>query len=231
MQCIVAKPFNVGRLPDQLSFEEGATLGVGCVTAASALFDALAIPQSLTPPGERGSPWILVWGGSCVTGMMMIQLAKQTGFRVFVVASLQNADYLDSLGADRVADRHDPEKAIAEIHELDIDTGVDCVGQETATFCARALRPGGRLAYLVKGPNEEIMQERRIDATDILLKRFHENPAYGQSVVDFISNRLFSQTLKPVRHQRVEGGFEGIEKGLELLKDQKISGCKLVVPV
>ncbi|KAL8822708.1 MAG: hypothetical protein Q9191_006564 [Dirinaria sp. TL-2023a] len=238
-QYIAAAPFNVGRLPDWVSFEEGGTIGVGCVAAAAALYDGLAIPwPPKTPQNVKdGSltsltdhrPWIIVWGASCVTGMMAIQLAKQSGLRILAVAGLQNASELHSLGADKVLDRYKPKEAIVEARNFPVSLGIDCVGQETATYVAQALQPGGRLAYLVKKPDSAVANERKVSATDILIKKFHEDENYGRALVDFISDALSSRTLRPVRHEVAKGELNGFGEALDQLKNQEVSGRKLVV--
>ena len=238
-QYLVAAPFNVGRLPDWVSFEEGGTLGVGCVAAAAALYDGLAVPWPTTASQntseeapeslEDHRPWILIWGASCVTGMMAIQLARYSGLRVFAVAGLQNAPELYRLGADQVLDRHRPDETIAEARKLPISLGIDCVGQETATCAVQALQPGSRLAYLVKQPDTHVTDERKVTATDILIKRFHEDENYGRALVDFITRALFTRALRPARHEVVKGEINGLEEGLKKLQSQEVSGRKLVV--
>ena len=238
---MAALPYNVGRLPDWISFEEGVTLGVGSVAAAAALFEGLAIPRramisskvlrNTKEPRDNGPPWILIWGGSCVTGTMAIQLAKDNGFRVFAVAGLQNASYLHSVGADKVTNRYEPEQAILEARRFGIRLGIDCVGQQTATFAARALQSGGKLVYLVKKPDTATLEVSKIEATDILIKRFHEDAAYGQSLVDYISHCLSSKAIRPARHEIVHGGFEAIEDGLARLRADAVSGRKLVISI
>ena len=225
-----------------MSFEEGATLGVGSVAAAETLFHGL---QVTSPFGERNrydqityrprnineNPWILIWGGSCVTGIMATQLAKQSGYQVLAVASLQNARYLETVGADKVIDRHQPQDAIDEAQRLQIRLGMDCVGQQTATWALSALQPTGRLACLVKGPDKTAVAASRVEVTDILIKRFHEDAEYGQSLMDYISDSLASRLLRSVRYEQIPEGFEALNKGLERLKSEAVSGKKLVVTV
>lgn len=233
IQYVAAFPYNVGRLPDWITFAEGATLGVGSVASAAALFESLAIPWPSPKPYKidrsTNAPWILVWGGSCVTGMMTIQLAKLSGFQVLAVGGLHNISYLQGLGADKVLDRHQPEEAIMEAREFNIKLAVDCVGSQTAAYAARALQSEGRLVYLVKGPDQALMKSLKIEVRDIAIKRFHEDPAYGQFMVDFISQCVMQKTISPMRVKIFDGGFDAIQGGLEHLKQGEVSGRKLVV--
>ena len=225
-----------------MSFEEGATLGVGSVAAAGALHDGLGIPKKTPTSGaacnsddqtdlKDADPWLLIWGGACVTGMMAIQLAKISGYRVFAVAGMQNAAYLQNLGAEIVVDRWEPEKAIAVAAELHIAVGIDCVGEQTSTYAVRALHPGGTLVYLVKGPDMVVAEQAQIEVRDVLIKRFHEDAAYGQSLMDYISHCLSCGAVRPVRYELVHGGFEFVESALSKLKSQVMSGRKLVIKV
>ena len=236
---MVALPFNVGRLPDWISFEQGATLGVGCVAAAGALYDSLAIPWPIYPPSTRGvnsfaeqdKPWILIWGASSVTGMMAIQFAKLSNFRVFAVAGSHNSSNLCDLGADVVLDRHKPEDVVEHARRFRINLGVDCVGKETATYAVRALQPGSKLVCLVQKPGQGALEEAGVETTDVLIKRFHEDETYGYNLVNFLSHHLFSGELRPVSFEVVEGGLAAIEDGLQRLRDQAVSGRRLVVNV
>lgn len=64
------------RIPDNMSFEDAATLGVGVITCGQGLFgpDGLKLnwPDNPTTKGEA----VLIYGGSSATGVLGIQLAK-----------------------------------------------------------------------------------------------------------------------------------------------------------
>ena len=237
-QYAIALPFNVGRLPDWISFEQGATLGVGCVAAAGALYDSLAIPWPAKTPYTHGvdtfaedKPWILIWGASCVTGMMAIQFAKLSNFAVFAVAGSQNSSDLYKLGADVFVDRHKPEEVVEKARRLQITLGIDCIGKETATYAARALQPGSKLVYLVQKPDQDTLEQAGVEANDVLIKRFHEDKTYGSNLVNVLSHHLFARTIQPVKFEVVEGGLAAIEDGLQRLRNQAVSGKKLIVRV
>ena len=237
-QYVVAAPYNVGRIPEGMTLAAGATIGVGGVASAAALFDSLSIPWPQIPspgtmvrrnPLEKDRKWILIWGASCVTGMMAIQFARISGLRVFAVAGLQNTSELYDLGAEQVVDRHNPTEVIAEAKKLGISLAIDCVGQETATCVVRALQPGGKLVCLVKKPQQLVMEEAQVQVADVLIKRFHEDAVYGQRLVDLLSTALFAKEMRPTKHEIIQGGISGVERGLRALRSQQVSGRKLVV--
>ena len=84
-------------------------IGVGSVAAAGALLDVLGINQPLPQIADNlngtantiSDPhWILIWGGSCVMGSMVVQLVEQTGLRVVALASLHNESCPKGLDVD-----------------------------------------------------------------------------------------------------------------------------------
>ena len=71
------------RIPDKMSFEEAATIGLGLFTAGLGVFRQLQVPGSLDPPGplDPSRPeFVLVAGGSSATGTRAIQLLKLYAF-------------------------------------------------------------------------------------------------------------------------------------------------------
>lgn len=72
------------RLPDQMSFEDGATLPVPAFTAGLCVEHVLSLPISSLAEAvelaikkpEAVAPQLLVYGGASSTGLMIIQAAK-----------------------------------------------------------------------------------------------------------------------------------------------------------
>ena len=64
-------------IPDNLSFEEAATLPVGLVTVILGFYRYLELPF-LAPPFQKkdGGETIFIYGGSSATGTLAIQFAK-----------------------------------------------------------------------------------------------------------------------------------------------------------
>lgn len=84
-------------MPDNLSFEEAATLGVGVTTVGQGLYQSLELPLPGKPSSEKTS--ILIYGGSTATGSLAIQYAKLSGLQVIATCSPHNFEYVKSLGA------------------------------------------------------------------------------------------------------------------------------------
>ena len=65
------------KLPQKMSFEEGATIGIGLGTALLCIFRELKLPGPLYPrKRSTDGDFVLVAGGSTATGTRTIQLLK-----------------------------------------------------------------------------------------------------------------------------------------------------------
>jgi NADPH:quinone reductase-like Zn-dependent oxidoreductase len=129
--------------PTRFSFEEAAALVVGGCTALEGVIERLNVQ-----PGET----LLVTGASGGVGTLAVQLAKNAGARVVAVASRQNHDYLNALGASHAVDYHEPDwAAAARAAEGPADALFDIAGGETLTTAFEAVKDGGRAVGVVFG--------------------------------------------------------------------------------
>jgi NADPH:quinone reductase-like Zn-dependent oxidoreductase len=122
--------------PRNLSMEESVTLVFGGYTALSYL------NRVDLEPGDE----VLVNGASGAVGTAVVQLAKLRGARVTAVCSGRNAEFVESLGADRVIDY------TAEDFTSDgqtYDAIVECVGNAPFERVERSIKPGGALLLVI----------------------------------------------------------------------------------
>jgi NADPH:quinone reductase-like Zn-dependent oxidoreductase len=79
------------KVPDQMSDEKAATVGVVVTTVALGLYGKLGMP--MPGSGETGGgQWLLVYGGSTATGSVAIQCAVLSGYKVIATCSPRNFD-------------------------------------------------------------------------------------------------------------------------------------------
>ena len=106
-------------LPDHLSFAQGATLGIPCMTAWCSLFG----------DGPIAGQTVLVTGGAGAVGHYAVQLAKWGGARVIAtVSSAAKADQARLAGADLVVNYKSEDvvaKALAFTGQRGVDRVVD----------------------------------------------------------------------------------------------------------
>lgn len=92
-------------IPKDLSFQQGATLGVGTYTACLGLLGGLKlkIPDSLDTTAERDE-WVVILGGAGSVGQYSVQIAKALGYKVVATCSQKTSNLVQGLGANSVID-------------------------------------------------------------------------------------------------------------------------------
>ncbi|WP_175818812.1 NADPH:quinone reductase [Burkholderia sp. BCC0419] len=114
-EFVVVPSSHAVRLPDHVSFDVGASLGIPALTAHHCLF----------ADGSLAGRHVLVHGGAGVVGSAAIQLAKWAGAWVSAsVRTAEQATIATANGADLVLDRHDAALARA-IRDATGGLGVD----------------------------------------------------------------------------------------------------------
>ena len=135
-------------LPEEASFDLGASLGIPALTAQICLTAADRGPRGLEP-GSLGGSTVLVAGGAGAVGHAAVQLARWAGARVIAtVSSDQKAALARAAGADHTVD-YRQEGAAGEIRELapeGVDLIVEVAPAVNAALDAAVLAPDGTVA-------------------------------------------------------------------------------------
>ncbi|KAJ5718379.1 hypothetical protein N7488_004025 [Penicillium malachiteum] len=243
-EYVVAKGDVQMPIPDNLSFQQAATLGVGISTVGQALYQSL----KLAPPSEplKTPEPILIYGGSTATGTLAIQFAKLSGYKVLTTCSPHNFDLVKSLGADEAYDYKDPNSAAA----IRAATGdklklvFDTISlPDSVKYCEAALSTeGGEYSNLLSGAVERANVNSRTTLGYTIIGEafsFGPNPipakpedlAFGAKWWVEAEKLLAAGTIKVHPPKVNPGGLKGVLDGLQLLKEDKVSGEKLVYNV
>jgi NADPH:quinone reductase-like Zn-dependent oxidoreductase len=240
-EYIVAKGDIQMHIPDNLSFQEAATLGVGINTVGQSLYQSLKLALP-TEPIKTPVP-ILIYGGSTATGALAIQFAKLSGYTVITTCSPHNFDMVKRLGADAVFNYRDPQSAseIRSYTKNNLKLVLDTISLESsAQYCDNAISTEGgeytallpieikranvndrwTLAYSVTGEHFEF---------DTM--KFPAKPEDKEFAEKFwvIAEELLRAGKVKVHNLKVNpGGLRGVMEGMKLMKEDKISGEKLV---
>ncbi len=139
---VLAVPEMLFRMPDSLSFDEGAAMGINFQTALFALK-----MRAQTAPGEV----VAVLGSAGGVGVASILVAKAMGATVIAVVHRTGAEeMLRGLGADEVVQLTDGWKdRVLELSGGGVDVLIDPVGGEVFDEALRTVAPDGR--YVVIG--------------------------------------------------------------------------------
>lgn len=125
--------------PENVSFEQAATLAIAGMTALQALRD-----RARVQPGQR----VLINGASGGIGTFAVQIAKSLGATVTGVCSTRNLEMVRSIGADRVID-YTQEDLTRGSERYDVI--IDLVGTHSFTAYRRVLKPKGMVVPIGGG--------------------------------------------------------------------------------
>ncbi|KAJ5757119.1 oxidoreductase [Penicillium nucicola] len=249
---IVAKGDLQLRIPDFMSFEEAATLGVGLMTIGQNLYQSLQLPmptqeENLTShETDSSSDSILINGGATATGSLAIQFAKLSGLQVITTCSDANRPFVCNRGADMVFNYHDTNAGdqIREATDDALEIAFDTVSTtSSAGLCADAISSaGGSYNALldVRCPRSDVDTEVSM-AYGMIGDRYQmrgktvdgkpDNFAYAAQWTKVVESVLHANQIRPHPFKLQSGGLAGIPKGLDLLRSGKVRAYKLVYRV
>ncbi|KAK2743069.1 hypothetical protein FQN57_005025 [Myotisia sp. PD_48] len=234
-------------IPNNLSFEEASTLGVGLITVCQGLYLGLGLDPP-NAPALRKTP-ILIYGGSTATGSLGIQFAKLSGYDPITVCSTRHFDFVKKLGAVAAFDYHDFDcgPKIREYTNNKLKLAWDTISLPgSARICSHALssNSGGKywallpepsprddveskytLAYYMFGEKVQLSENGPISPPD------HTSFRYAKDFLT-IANKLMGEGKIKVHPQHVgPRGLIGVLEGLDKMRQGKVSGVKLVYRV
>lgn len=199
---------------------------------------------------------LLIYGGSTATGILGIQFAKLSGLTVIATSSPRNFDYLRSLGADAVYDYHvDSETLAQQIKDFTkgkLTLAWDCSPtEESARLCALAMSNSekGKYSSLLRIDPDFLKKVNPVVESDWTLgysafgetfsrygHTFKANPEDREFAGMFweLSRGLLADgRIKVAKITLDQGGkgLEGVLKGLDDMKQGRVSGTKLVYKI
>ncbi|TDL19411.1 GroES-like protein [Rickenella mellea] len=250
----------VGKIPDNLPFDGAATISDNFVTAFWTVFGNLKLPipksfSASTPPPDADTP-ILVWGAGSSAAQYAVQLLKLAGYtRIIVTASPKHHAYLRTLGAAHTFDYNsaDVVKEIREAAGGHVAIAFNPIASETSCAAvAQVLGSGSKLAILlpvkegsaVTGPkgskmHMEIPQNikdicKGVEIFGIETGEYYKNAELRDNLMPKILPRLLaSGAIQPNKLRLLNKGTfkDRVEEGLDMLRNNKVSGEKVVVQV
>ncbi|KZO93631.1 GroES-like protein [Calocera viscosa TUFC12733] len=228
------------KLPSSYTFEEGSTIPLAYVTAGAGLEAALDIvlpaPPADIPAASKNQP-LLVWGGSSSVGAFVIQLAKAAGYTVLSTSSPRNHAYVKSLGASAVLDYNDPD-VVSKIRAAagpNLSLAYDSISENGSieASVASITASTGKVAVILP-PEPEKYSDQSTDSVKVVHTgaiKASDNPLIGQRVYGILSALLETHTLIANPVKVIPGGLLGINEGLQLGREYKVSGEKLVYTI
>ncbi|KAF8166308.1 chaperonin 10-like protein [Mycena galopus ATCC 62051] len=235
-EYVVADAALVISIPDNMTFESAAQLGVACLTVCQAFYQCLQLPTPLKPLSGSEIKDILVWSGTSATGQYAIQFAKLAGLRVMSTASAKNIEFVKSLGADEVFDYADsltPRK-ISFMTGGALEYAIDCISEGmTPNQVIMSLgKEGGTVATLLpyqsrrKGVETEfILAYSCLGKAVAFPFAFPANTEHYENAKIYckmVSEIVSTFPIKPVPIRLYPNGLASVQEGFEDMKAGKV---------
>lgn len=231
-ELVVAPEHTVLILPEPLSFEEAACLGVAGLTAAMTIWKWFEVP--MIPSASTSEQFVLIWGGSTTTGQFAVQIAVEAGLKVIAVASQRMKLRLLDLGAHHVVARDgrslaDIASKVQQIGGDDIVYGIDLVGPNSAIHGIGCLsrQRAAKFAPLAM-PAPLIDAPKNVEVVNVEMKRFVLDPTsreYAARLTELVAKGGVRVPERVV----LTGGLAAVEDGLSRLRSGETGGKKLVI--
>ncbi|KAM0189353.1 hypothetical protein ACHAPI_010119 [Fusarium lateritium] len=236
------------RLPDWMTFEQGATLGVGLLTVGLSLYHTMKLP--LPYSGQTTDQYILVYGGGTATGGLAIQAAKLSGLKPITTCSPGKFEHVKSLGAVEAFDYRSPSCAsdIRAFTNDKLEYVLDCITESSSMkICygaigshggnyigldqfpirghtRRDVRPGWVLAWTALGKPVDWKKPYRREARP-------KDKAFAEAWAPVAQRLLDSKDIATHPTEVSDEGLAGVAKGAERVKMGTAGGKKLIYRV
>jgi len=190
---IAVRAHDLVRIPDEVSFEEAAAIGLTASTAWAGLFDVGQLHE-----GER----VLIWAGTSGVGSIAIQLAKQIG--AWVLATTGEADKvseLHKLGADMVVN-YKEQSVVEAAHTVNgVNLVLELAGAtlqeslDSCTFEARVVLIGN-----LGGPKATVdTQSWRLKRVNVLGGGLmHTTPANEEHILKLVASKVIQPQISAI---------------------------------
>ncbi|KAF5541301.1 zinc-binding oxidoreductase [Fusarium mexicanum] len=245
------------RMPDALTFQQAATLGLGTGTVGQGLFQKslkLRLPSAAASDVTRHDEPVLIYGGGSATGALGIQFAKditygRAGYTVITVCTPDHFDYAKSLGAHFVVDYKDPDVGckIREYTNNKLRLAWDTISiPDSARICAEALTSSSSANPIygsllpTKNPRADVTSIATVFHTTFgrafnfggqHMPASKDDYEFGKLFYGLAEQLIAQGRIQPHPGRVGGGGLKGVIDGLAELEAGKVQGEKLVYNV
>jgi len=230
-------------IPSGLSPEAASTFPLGAITCGQGLFQT-ALKLNLPSKPASGDEYVLVYGGSTATGSLAIQYVKLAGYKVITTCSPKHNDWMKSHGITpfNYADA-DCGAQIRKFTDNKLKYAFDTISlQDSVKICADALTSESGVARYgallpVQFPRDDVSSistlmytifDEEFSIAGNTLPRSTEDFEFAKSFFELTEKLIAEGKLKTHPDELRQGGLEGVLKGMDEMKNNGVSGVKLV---
>ncbi|KAK9249349.1 TOXD protein [Lipomyces tetrasporus] len=202
------------RVPDNVSIQEAATLGLGVTTAGQGLYQSLKLALPNNPIKDP--------------------FAKLSGYKVYTTYSPRNFDLVKRLGADEVFDYNDPSSATAirDYTNNGLKLVFDTISlASSASYCDRAEGGDYRALLPVKIDRENVNDRATMAYTaigedfkfgDRAIPAKPEDKSFSENLWLIVEKLLVEGKIKAHPPRVCAGGLKVVLERLQLMKEGKV---------
>lgn len=233
-------------IPKGLSFQQGATLGVGTYTACLGLLEGLKleIPESFPSSVERDQ-WVVILGGAGSVGQYSVQIAKALGYKVVATCSQKTATLVKDLGADAVIDYGMSEED--QLQELKNITSGNFFGvwdsvarsEQIARKALNDVSAAKKKVFATTDDWTQMDEFKDHETSRVKLGLIGRNgddikdaPTINETItsyIPFLTQLLDAGKLRPNESRIMSTGFKGVAEAINIQQKGSTGGLKVVV--
>ncbi|KAF3035277.1 hypothetical protein E8E11_005099 [Didymella keratinophila] len=223
-------------LPKELSFEDAATIPLAAMTAALGMHQRLGLPDPWTP-ATSPTP-LVVYGGAAAVGAYAIKLANLANIHPIIAVAGRGEKFVEGLidrsKGDAIVDYRKGNEAVVQgikdaLKGQKLWYAFDATSEHGSyTNIVQVLEPEGHLTVVLPGKKYEGVPESVKLTTTNVGASHKDDKDYAYIMFRYFARGLAEGFFKPHPYEVIPGGLEGVQKGLENLRDGKASGVKYV---
>ena len=210
---IVLDPINIHSKPDNLSYEEAASMPLVFMTAYQMLIKRAKLQSSET---------VLVYGGTSGVGSAAIQISRELGAQVIATAGNDDkCQYSKNVGAHHVVN-HNQDNWLDEVRNITKTNGINVVfehiGSATWEQSKRILSKGGRIITCgaTTGPDVNINLVHLFMKQQSILGSTMGSISAFKEVMDKIEDGKYTPMIdKVIRMENIRDAHEYIENRMQ----------------
>ncbi|KIK59145.1 hypothetical protein GYMLUDRAFT_44901 [Collybiopsis luxurians FD-317 M1] len=228
------------KIPANTSYEQASTIPVAFLAAAYGLLAPTPLGAGLAnttldPQSNFSGSSALVVGGTTSVGQFAIQLLKYLGFsQILAYASGHQSTFLKSLGATDIIDRKKysldqlPE-VVGQLKTAPIKIVYDAVGTAETQNASLACTPDGEtLVSSLPTQVVELGNSGKKFFSPMAVVHLPECREFGKVICGRLEKWVDKGVIKPSPVEMIPAGFQAVIDGLNRLRNNQVSGVKLV---
>lgn len=229
-------------LPNNTSFEEGAALPLAALTSACGLYARLRLPEPWLPAPDSQRIPLVIYGASSAVGSYAIQLAQRSNIHPLICVAGRAQQHVEKLidksKGDIVVDYRKGDDAVVQgikdaLKGEKLLHAFDAVSEKGSyqNICQVLDSRTGKITLVLPGKDYKEIPET-VEKSLTTVGSVHQDlKDFGYVYSRYISKGLEEGWFKAQPQEIVPGGLEGVQKGLENLKEGKASAVKYIFKI